>query len=165
MSNVPYYLQQARSGYRMGNGQMIDGMIHDGLWDPHNNYHMSNAGELCAKEYKFSREAQDDFAEESFRRALAAQKEGLFAAEIQAVSVLSEEGRRGPRQGRRGPAQRPPRQVPQPQARLPEGRDDHRRQRLVHQRRRQRPHPRQRGGREGHKLEPLARIVGYGSAA
>jgi acetyl-CoA C-acetyltransferase len=89
---VPYYLQQARTGYRMGNGQMIDGMIHDGLWDPYNNYHMGNAGELCAREYKFSREAQDEYAKESFRRALAAQKEGLFTAEIQPVSVPQKKG-------------------------------------------------------------------------
>src|SRR3954468_19249964 len=55
MSNVPYYMPGARGGLRMGNAQIIDGMIHDGLWDPYNNFHMGNAGELCAKEYKFSR--------------------------------------------------------------------------------------------------------------
>src|SRR5262249_47585935 len=82
MSNVPYYMPAGRSGARMGNTQLIDGMIHDGLWDPYGNVHMGNCGELCAKEYKFSREAQDEYAKESFRRALAAQKEGLFAAEI-----------------------------------------------------------------------------------
>jgi acetyl-CoA C-acetyltransferase len=92
MSNVPYYLPQARTGYRMGNGQIIDGMIHDGLWDPYGNFHMGTAGETCAKEYKFSREAQDEFAKESFRRALAAQKEGLFKNEIVAVSVPQKKG-------------------------------------------------------------------------
>jgi len=92
MSNVPYYLPQARGGYRMGNGQIIDGMIHDGLWDPYGNFHMGNAGETCAKEYKFSREAQDEYAKESFRRALAAQKEGLFNAEITPVSVPQKKG-------------------------------------------------------------------------
>ncbi len=92
MSNVPYYLPQARGGYRMGNGQIIDGMIHDGLWDPYGNFHMGNAGDTCAKEYKFSREAQDEFAKESFRRALAAQKEGLFAAEIVPVKVPQKKG-------------------------------------------------------------------------
>jgi acetyl-CoA C-acetyltransferase len=56
MSNVPYYLPQARGGYRMGNGQIIDGMIQDGLWDPYNNFHMGNAGELCARKFEFSRE-------------------------------------------------------------------------------------------------------------
>jgi acetyl-CoA C-acetyltransferase len=87
MSNVPYYLTKARSGYRMGNGEMIDGMIFDGLWDPYNNYHMGNAGELCAKEFKYSREAQDEFSKESYRRALAAQSEGLFDAEMVNVEV------------------------------------------------------------------------------
>ncbi len=92
MSNVPYYMTQARTGYRMGNGQIIDGMIHDGLWDPYGNFHMGNAGDKCAKEYEFSREAQDEFAKESFRRALSAQKEGLFDAEIVPVSVPQRKG-------------------------------------------------------------------------
>jgi acetyl-CoA C-acetyltransferase len=92
MSNVPYYLPQARTGYRTGNSQIIDGMIHDGLWDPYGNYHMGNAGEVCAREYKFSRDAQDDYAKESFRRALSAQREGLFAAEIVPVSVPQKKG-------------------------------------------------------------------------
>ncbi|TKD08852.1 thiolase family protein [Polyangium fumosum] len=92
MSNVPYYLTQARSGYRMGDNKIVDGMIHDGLWDPYGNFHMGNAGELCAKKYEFSREAQDDFAKESFRRALAAQKEGLFDAEIVPVNVPQKKG-------------------------------------------------------------------------
>src|SRR5689334_24251638 len=92
MSNVPYYLPQARSGYRMGDGKLVDGMIHDGLWDPYGNFHMGTAGESCAKEHGFSREAQDEFARESFRRALAAQREGLFAAEIAPVTVPQKKG-------------------------------------------------------------------------
>lgn len=92
MSNVPYYLPQARSGYRMGDGKLVDGMIHDGLWDPYGNYHMGNAGELCAKEHGFSREAQDEYAKDSFRKALAAQREGLFAAEIAPVTVPQKKG-------------------------------------------------------------------------
>jgi acetyl-CoA C-acetyltransferase len=92
MSNVPYYMPAARSGARMGNTTLIDGMIHDGLWDPYGNVHMGNCGELCAREYKFSREAQDEFAKESFRRALSAQREGLFAAEITPVSVPQKKG-------------------------------------------------------------------------
>jgi acetyl-CoA C-acetyltransferase len=92
MSNVPYYMPAARNGARMGNTTLIDGMIHDGLWDPYSNVHMGVCGEACAKEYKFSREAQDDYAKESFRRALAAQREGLFAAEIEAVSVPQKKG-------------------------------------------------------------------------
>jgi len=92
MSNAPYYLFQARGGYRMGNGNLVDGMIHDGLWDPYNNVHMGNCGDMCAKEYKISREAQDEFAKESFRRALAAQKEGMFDAEIEPVEVPQRKG-------------------------------------------------------------------------
>jgi acetyl-CoA C-acetyltransferase len=92
MSNVPYYLTRARTGYRMGHGQIVDGMIHDGLWDPYNNFHMGNAGEMCAKKYEFTREAQDDYAKESFRRALAAQKEGKFKDEIAGVSVPQKKG-------------------------------------------------------------------------
>jgi acetyl-CoA C-acetyltransferase len=92
MSNVPYYLPQARTGYRMGHGTLVDGMIHDGLWDPYGDFHMGNAGEKCAKEHGFSREAQDDYARESFRRAVAAEKEGLFDAEIVPVSVPQKKG-------------------------------------------------------------------------
>ncbi len=92
MSNAPYYLTRARTGLRMGNGEVIDGMIHDGLWDPYGNFHMGNAGDKCAREYKFSREAQDEYAKESFRRAVAAQKEGLFNAEIAPVSVAQKKG-------------------------------------------------------------------------
>ena len=92
MSNAPYYMPGARAGVRMGNTTLVDGMIHDGLWDPYGNVHMGTCGELCAREYKFSREAQDDFAKESFRRALAAQREGLFAAEITSVSVPQKKG-------------------------------------------------------------------------
>ena len=92
MSNVPYYLEKARSGYRMGDGKLVDGMIFDGLWDPYSNVHMGSCGDACAKEFSFSREAQDEFAKESFRRALAAQKEGMFDAEIEAVSVPQRKG-------------------------------------------------------------------------
>ncbi len=92
MSNVPYYLQTARKGYRMGNQTVVDGMVHDGLWDPYKNFHMGNAGEICAKEMSFSREAQDDFAKESYRRALAAQAEGRFAAEMVNVVVAGRKG-------------------------------------------------------------------------
>ena len=92
MSNVPYYVPQARTGYRMGHGQLVDGMIHDGLWDPYGNFHMGTAGDACAREHKFSREAQDEYAKESFRRALAAQKEGLFEAEIAPVAVPQRRG-------------------------------------------------------------------------
>jgi acetyl-CoA C-acetyltransferase len=92
MSNVPYYLFQARTGYRMGDGKLVDGMIYDGLWDPYGNFHMGKAGETCAREYGLSREAQDEFARESYRRALAATREGLFKSEIVAVEVPQKKG-------------------------------------------------------------------------
>ena len=92
MSNVPYYLDKARSGYRMGDGKLVDGMIFDGLWDPYNNVHMGSCGDKCAQEHQFTREQQDDYAKESFRRALAAQKEGMFDAEIEPVSVPQRKG-------------------------------------------------------------------------
>ena len=92
MSNVPYYLREARNGYRMGDGKLIDGMIFDGLWDPYNDFHMGNAGELCAKEYGLTREAQDAFATESYRRAVEAQRSGAFAAEITPVHVPQRKG-------------------------------------------------------------------------
>jgi acetyl-CoA C-acetyltransferase len=92
MSNVPYYLPQARTGYRMGNNQVIDGMIHDGLWDPYGNFHMGQAGESCAKKYEFTREAQDAYAAESLRRALLAQREGAFKQEIAPVGVPQKKG-------------------------------------------------------------------------
>jgi acetyl-CoA C-acetyltransferase len=92
MSNVPYYLEKARTGYRMGDGKIVDGMIYDGLWDPYDNVHMGRCGDRCAAEYKVSREQQDDYAKESFRRALAAQKEGLFDAEIEPLPVPQKKG-------------------------------------------------------------------------
>ncbi len=92
MSNVPYYLDKARQGYRMGNGTLVDGMIKDGLWDPYHDVHMGTCGDKCAAEYKFTREQQDEYAKESFRRALAAQKEGRFDAEIAPVAVPQKKG-------------------------------------------------------------------------
>ena len=92
MSNVPYYLEKARTGYRMGDGKLVDGMIFDGLWDPYNDVHMGSCGDKCAAEYKFTREQQDEYAKESFRRALSAQKEGLFDGEIEGVSVPQRKG-------------------------------------------------------------------------
>ncbi|MBM4376148.1 MAG: acetyl-CoA C-acyltransferase [Deltaproteobacteria bacterium] len=92
MSRVPYYLSKARDGYRMGHGELVDGMIHDGLWDPYGNFHMGIAGEKCATEHGFSREAQDDFAKESYRRAVVAQAEGRFSDEIAPVELPQPKG-------------------------------------------------------------------------
>jgi len=92
MSNVPYYLDKARTGYRMGNGTVIDGMVHDGLWDVYNNFHMGSAAEMCAKEMNISREEQDAFAEESYKRAMNAIEKGLFKEEIVPVEIKDRKG-------------------------------------------------------------------------
>jgi acetyl-CoA C-acetyltransferase len=92
MSNAPYYLPNARSGYRIGDGKLVDGMMYDGLWDPYNEYPMGKAGELCAREYGFGREAQDAFAVESYRRANHAIATGAFKAEIAPVSLPQKKG-------------------------------------------------------------------------
>jgi acetyl-CoA C-acetyltransferase len=87
MSRAPYLMPGARGGLRMGHAQIVDSMITDGLWDPYKDWHMGNAGELCAKEHGFSREAQDAFAIESYKRALAAQESGAFKNEIVPVVI------------------------------------------------------------------------------
>ena len=92
MSNVPYYLDKARNGYRLGNGQLTDGLIKDGLWDVYNDYHMGSAAELCATECKVSREDQDAYAIESYKRAQNAQSEGRFAGEITPVELKDKKG-------------------------------------------------------------------------
>lgn len=92
MSLAPYLLPQARTGYRFGHGKILDSMQHDGLWDPYNDYPMGNAGELCAKECGIDRERQDAFAAESYRRAQASVKEGLFKDEIVPVEVPQRKG-------------------------------------------------------------------------
>ncbi|MBS3967134.1 MAG: thiolase family protein [Truepera sp.] len=92
MSNAPYLLPGARAGLRMGHAQLIDSMIHDGLWDAYYDQHMGSCAELCARHYAFSREAQDNFAERSYRRAQAALANGWLAAEVVPVEVP---GRRG----------------------------------------------------------------------
>lgn len=92
MSRVPYYLDKAREGYRMGNATLVDGMISDGLWDPYGDFHMGVAGEMCAKEYSLTREAQDAFAAESYARATGAIAEGKFKAELAPVSIPQRRG-------------------------------------------------------------------------
>jgi len=87
MSNVPYYLDKVRTGYRLGHGQLIDGLIKDGLWDVYNDFHMGNAGELCARENNITREEQDAFAIESYSRAKLAFEKNAFANEIISVEI------------------------------------------------------------------------------
>ncbi|RIJ98777.1 MAG: acetyl-CoA C-acetyltransferase [Armatimonadetes bacterium] len=92
MSQAPYFMPAARNGFRMGDGKVVDMMIHDGLWDPYNNVHMGNCGDLCAKELNYSREAIDAFSAESYRRSLAAQENGALAEEIVPVEVPQRKG-------------------------------------------------------------------------
>ena len=87
MTNAPYLLPQARAGYRMGNGTLVDAMVHDGLWDVYNGFHMGVAGELVAEKYGITRQEQDAFAVESHRRAAAATAEGRFRAEILPIEL------------------------------------------------------------------------------
>src|SRR5436190_14887991 len=87
MSNVPYYLDKARNGYRLGHGTITDGLVKDGLWDVYNDYHMGSAAELCAVECKISREEQDAYAVESYKRSAAAYAAGKFKNEIVPVKV------------------------------------------------------------------------------
>lgn len=92
MTNAPYALPTARAGFRMGNAQALDLMIHDGLWDPYDNLHMGSCGDLCASTEGFAREEIDSYAAESYRRALAAQVEGRLAEEIVPVEVPQRKG-------------------------------------------------------------------------
>jgi len=87
MSQSPYLLPKLREGLRMGNGELIDSMIKDGLWDVYNNFHMGNAAELCVREYKITREAQDNYSKTSYERARAAQAKNLFDDEIIPVDI------------------------------------------------------------------------------
>ena len=92
MSQAPYYQKDLRTGARMGHQQLLDGMIYDGLWDPYNDFHMGNAAELCVEKYRFTREAQDDYAKTSYERALGTIQAGLFKEEVAPVSVPQRKG-------------------------------------------------------------------------
>lgn len=92
MSNAPYLVPKAREGYRLGNGELLDAMIHDGLWCAFENYHMGCTGEVVAEEYKVSRAEQDEFAVGSHRKAAMAIKEGKFKDEIVPVEIKQKKG-------------------------------------------------------------------------
>ena len=92
MSNAPYLLKNARGGQRLGHGTMIDSMIHDGLWDVYSNKHMGTCAEMLAADRHYSREAQDAYAIESYRRAQDAQAKGVFKSEIVPVEVPQRKG-------------------------------------------------------------------------
>ena len=92
MSRAPYLLKNARSGYQMGHGELVDSIIKDGLWDAYGDVHMGSYAELCAAKYEFSREAQDDFAARSYGKALKAQEQGWFCEEIVPVEIRTKTG-------------------------------------------------------------------------
>ncbi|MBZ5541777.1 MAG: acetyl-CoA C-acetyltransferase [Acidobacteriia bacterium] len=92
MSNCPYLLPQARTGYRLGDGKIIDSMINDGLWDAYENFHMGMTGELVAEKYSITREEQDRFAFESHQKAVRARKEGLFTSQILPIEIPQKKG-------------------------------------------------------------------------
>jgi len=92
MSNAPYLLDKARTGLRMGNGTLVDSMIKDGLWDPYGDKHMGSCAEMCVTKYSFTREQQDAFSLESYRRAQEASKNGSLADEIISVEVPQKKG-------------------------------------------------------------------------
>ncbi|CAM9914325.1 unnamed protein product [Ascophyllum nodosum] len=92
MSNTPYYLPKARTGLRLGHGSVLDGIIHDGLWDVYNDHHMGICAEKCSEKYGIGREAQDAHAAESYKRAASAWEEGKFRDETVAVEVASRKG-------------------------------------------------------------------------
>ncbi|MBA5865617.1 MAG: acetyl-CoA C-acyltransferase [Nitrospira sp. CR1.3] len=92
MTRAPYLLEKARQGYRLGHAEVVDSLIKDGLWDVYNNFHMGNAGELCAAKYRLSRKELDDYALESYRRAQQAIASGSFKREIVPVEVPQQKG-------------------------------------------------------------------------
>jgi len=92
MSYAPYYLEKARNGYRMNNAKALDHMVHDGLWDIVNDFHMGISNELCSEKYNISREAQDRYAAESYRRAMQAIRSGRFKDEIMPVEIPQKKG-------------------------------------------------------------------------
>ena len=92
MTNAPYALDKARSGYRLGNGTLLDLMIHDGLWDPYHNVHMGSVGDKTSREYNVTREQLDAFAAESYRRAVDAQSNRRLDEEIVGVCVPQRKG-------------------------------------------------------------------------
>ncbi|MBI3766802.1 MAG: acetyl-CoA C-acetyltransferase, partial [Ignavibacteriales bacterium] len=92
MSNSPYLLEKARTGYRMGNAQLVDSMVKDGLWDVYNDFHMGNAAELCAKECNVPRDVQDEFSIMSYKKALEAQKNCSFKDELVPVTIPQKSG-------------------------------------------------------------------------
>jgi len=112
MSNTPYYSKGLRTGTRMGNAELIDGMVHDGLWDVYNQVHMGLCAEDCAARHGISRATQDEYALESTRRAMEAQKKGLFQAEIVPVEIEGKKGEKTAVADDEGPKNARPDKIP-----------------------------------------------------
>jgi acetyl-CoA C-acetyltransferase len=112
MSNTPYYSKGLRTGTRMGNTELIDGMVHDGLWDVYNQVHMGLCAEDCAARHGISRATQDEYALESTRRAMEAQKKGLFQAEIVPVEIEGKKGEKTAVADDEGPKNARPDKIP-----------------------------------------------------
>ncbi len=112
MSNVPYYARSVRTGARMGNAELVDGMIHDGLWDAYGQVHMGMCAEECATRHGISRAAQDEYALESTRRAIEAQKAGHFRAEIVPVEIEGKKGEKTVVSDDEGPKLAKPDKIP-----------------------------------------------------
>ena len=92
MSNIPYYLEKARTGYRMGHASMVDTMVHDGLWDVVNDYHMGHTADLVAKKFDVTREEMDQYSLESNEKAVDAQSKGLFDQEVLSLTIKPRKG-------------------------------------------------------------------------
>ena len=139
MSNCPYLLQDARTGYRIGNAEMFDSMITDGLWDVYENFHMGMTGELVAEKYGISRQEQDQFAFDSHRKAVHAIKSCFFGEQILPIEIPQKKGDPIIIKTRRIPARRHVARSPgQAKARLQKRRHGNRRQRPRNKRRRRR---------------------------
>ena len=139
MSNTPYLLPRVREGLRMGNGTLVDSMIHDGLWCAFEQCHMGMSGEHVAEHFKVGREEQDRYAAESHRKAAQATREGWFKDEIVPVEIPQKKGRADRLRSRRSdPRRHDARDARRPEAGVQEGRQRHRRQRARRQRRRRR---------------------------
>lgn len=92
MSNAPYLLPKARSGYRLGHGKIIDSMVHDGLWEVYNDFHMGSCAEACARDFNFTREQIDEFSINSYKKAIEAKSNGKFKDEITPVTIKTRKG-------------------------------------------------------------------------
>ena len=92
MTNAPYLLPKARKGYRMGNSELVDSMVHDGIWDVYNDKHMGTCGDLCAAKYEISRDRQDAFAIESYKRAIRAWEDGFYKEAVVPVEIKTRKG-------------------------------------------------------------------------